>query len=41
MDQTLQEFSEALASAAPTPGGGGAAAVMGAIGAALIASERM
>lgn len=35
MDQTLQEFSEALASAAPTPGGGGAAAVMGAIGAAL------
>ena len=35
MDQTLLNFTEALASDAPTPGGGGAAAVMGALGAAL------
>lgn len=32
----LEEFLDALASAAPTPGGGGAAAIMGAMGAALI-----
>lgn len=38
MDETLKscrEFTEALASASPTPGGGGAAAMMGALGAAL------
>ncbi|MBC8647119.1 MAG: cyclodeaminase/cyclohydrolase family protein, partial [Thermoanaerobaculia bacterium] len=33
--QTLQEFLGALASEAPTPGGGTAAAVAGAMGAAL------
>lgn len=32
----LQQFLDELASAAPTPGGGGAAAIMGAMGAALI-----
>ncbi len=35
-DQTLQQFLDGLASKAPTPGGGGAAAVMGAMGAALV-----
>jgi formiminotetrahydrofolate cyclodeaminase len=35
-DTSLSSFLDALASAAPTPGGGGAAAVMGAMGAALI-----
>ena len=38
MDMTLsscREFSEKLASASPTPGGGGAAALAGALGAAL------
>lgn len=34
--QPLQQFLDELASAAPTPGGGGAAAVMGATGAALL-----
>lgn len=33
---SVQTFLDALASAAPTPGGGGAAAVMGAMGAALV-----
>lgn len=32
----VQQFLDALASKAPTPGGGGAAAVMGAMGAALV-----
>ncbi len=32
----LQQFLDDLASAAPTPGGGGAAAIMGAMGAALV-----
>lgn len=32
----VQQFLDELASAAPTPGGGGAAAIMGAMGAALI-----
>ncbi|KXW56837.1 methenyltetrahydrofolate cyclohydrolase [Ferrovum sp. PN-J185] len=35
-NQTLQSFLSDLASAKPTPGGGGAAAVSGAMGAALI-----
>ena len=38
MDMTLEScrfFVDMLASAAPSPGGGGAAALMGAIGAAL------
>lgn len=35
-DLTTQQFLDALASKAPTPGGGGAAAVMGAMGAALV-----
>lgn len=38
MDDTLRtcrEFTEVLASSAPTPGGGGAAALMGAIGVSL------
>ena len=35
-DMPLQQFLDELASAAPTPGGGGAAAIMGAMGAALI-----
>ncbi len=34
-DQPISEFLDALASSAPTPGGGGAAAIMGAMGAAL------
>ena len=33
--QTIEAFSAALASKAPTPGGGGAAAVMGALGVSL------
>lgn len=40
MDDTLKscrEFTEVLSSSAPTPGGGGAAAVMGAIGVSLSA----
>lgn len=35
-DQSVQTFLDELASSAPTPGGGGAAAVMGAMGAALV-----
>lgn len=35
-DQSVHEFLEALASKAATPGGGSAAAVMGAMGAALV-----
>ena len=35
MDRSCREFVSALASGAPTPGGGGAAALVGAIGAAL------
>ncbi len=34
-NQSIQEFLDQLASSAPTPGGGGAAALLGAIGAAL------
>ena len=34
--QTIQAFLDELASAAPTPGGGGAAALAGAMGAALV-----
>ena len=34
--QPLQQFLDTLASSAPTPGGGGAAALMGATGAALL-----
>jgi formiminotetrahydrofolate cyclodeaminase len=36
-DLTVQAFLDALASSAPTPGGGAAAALVGAMGAALIA----
>ena len=36
MSQTLQSFLDALASNAPAPGGGAAAALMGATGAALV-----
>lgn len=36
MSQSLQSFLDALASNAPTPGGGAAAALMGATGAALV-----
>jgi formiminotetrahydrofolate cyclodeaminase len=36
-DLTVDSFLDALASSAPTPGGGGAAAAMGAMGAALVA----
>jgi methenyltetrahydrofolate cyclohydrolase len=36
-DMSLNTFLDELASGAPTPGGGGAAAVMGAMGAALVA----
>ncbi|MDP9066288.1 MAG: cyclodeaminase/cyclohydrolase family protein, partial [Pseudomonadota bacterium] len=35
-EYSVERFLETLASAAPTPGGGSAAAVMGAAGAALI-----
>ncbi len=35
-DHSLETFLEQLASASPTPGGGSAAAVMGAMGAALV-----
>lgn len=35
-EQTLQAFLDELAGSAPTPGGGGAAAVAGAMGAALV-----
>ena len=35
-DQPIGQFLDELASQAPTPGGGGAAAVMGAMGAALV-----
>jgi formiminotetrahydrofolate cyclodeaminase len=35
-NQTMQAFLDELASAAPTPGGGGAAATAGAMGAALV-----
>ena len=38
---TIQEFLETLASKAPVPGGGGASALAGAIGAALLAKEHM
>ena len=34
---SIEKFLDDLASAAPTPGGGGAAAIMGAMGAALVA----
>ncbi|MCS6801723.1 MAG: cyclodeaminase/cyclohydrolase family protein [Chloroflexota bacterium] len=36
-DQPIRQFLEALASDSPTPGGGGAAALCGALGAALVA----
>lgn len=36
MDRTVTEFMEALASAAPAPGGGSAAALAGTMGAALV-----
>ncbi|GJE45565.1 methenyltetrahydrofolate cyclohydrolase [Methylobacterium soli] len=35
--ETIQNFLDGLASSAPTPGGGGAAAISGAMGAALVA----
>lgn len=35
-DESIQQFLDELASKEPTPGGGGAAAVMGAMGAALV-----
>ncbi len=35
-EKSMQDFLDELASKAPTPGGGGAAAVMGAMGAALV-----
>lgn len=35
-NQPIQEFLDQLASSAPTPGGGSAAAIMGAMGAALV-----
>jgi len=37
LDQSVRRFLDELASSAPTPGGGSAAAVMGAMGAALVA----
>jgi formiminotetrahydrofolate cyclodeaminase len=36
MQGTVEDFLEQLASASPTPGGGSAAAIMGAMGAALV-----
>ena len=36
LPDTVDDFLEQLASAAPTPGGGSAAAIMGAMGAALV-----
>jgi formiminotetrahydrofolate cyclodeaminase len=36
-DQSIERFLDDLASASPTPGGGSAAAIMGAMGAALVA----
>jgi len=35
-NETIQTFLDGLASSAPTPGGGGAAAISGAMGAALL-----
>ncbi|MBE6031468.1 MAG: hypothetical protein E7225_07780 [Clostridiales bacterium] len=35
-DMTIREFTEALRAKTPTPGGGGAAAITGALGAALV-----
>ncbi|CAL1239871.1 methenyltetrahydrofolate cyclohydrolase [Candidatus Methylocalor cossyra] len=35
-DQSIQQFLDTLASKTPTPGGGSAAAIMGAMGAALV-----
>jgi methenyltetrahydrofolate cyclohydrolase len=35
-NETIAKFLDGLASEAPTPGGGGAAAIMGAVGAALV-----
>jgi formiminotetrahydrofolate cyclodeaminase len=35
-NETIQNFLDGLASSAPTPGGGGAAAISGAMGAALV-----
>ena len=35
-NETIQSFLDGLASSAPTPGGGGAAAISGAMGAALL-----
>ena len=37
VEQSLRQFLDELASSAPTPGGGSAAALMGAMGAALVA----
>ena len=37
VDRTIREFLDELASSAPTPGGGSAGALVGAIGAALLA----
>ena len=37
VDRTIREFLDELASSAPTPGGGSAAALVGAVGAALLA----
>ena len=34
-DQSIRDFTDVLASKAPVPGGGGAAALVGAVGAAL------
>ena len=38
--RSVENFLDDLASAAPTPGGGSAAAVIGAMGAALISIDR-
>ncbi|HEU4476224.1 MAG TPA: cyclodeaminase/cyclohydrolase family protein, partial [Methyloceanibacter sp.] len=35
-DNRIEEFLDALASQSATPGGGGAAAIIGAMGAALV-----